>query len=173
MALRYVDAVTVFEDDTPIETIRALRPDVHVKGGDYDAETLPETPVVRAGGGEVIIVPLIEGLSSSRALEKSQPTAHVIIPARWGSTRFPGKPLAILSGKTVIRRVVEAALNSQAARPILVATDDHRIADEISAHFAPDAAHGGHDGRRLSYRNRPPGASRARAVWRRNSPHHH
>ena len=138
--LRCVDAVTVFEDDTPIETIRTLRPDIHVKGGDYDAETLPETPVVRAGGGQVIIVPLVEGLSSSRALQKSKPTAHVIVPARWGSTRFPGKPLAILGGKTVIRRVVEAALNSQSARPIIVATDDERIADEISAHFAPDAA---------------------------------
>ena len=139
-SLRCVDAVTVFEDDTPIETIRALRPDIHVKGGDYDAETLPETAVVRAGGGDVVIVPLVEGLSSSRALEKMAPTAHVIIPARWGSTRFPGKPLAILDGKTVIRRVVEAALNSRSARPIIVATDDERIAAEISAHFAPDAA---------------------------------
>ena len=140
MSLRCVDAVIVFENDTPIETIRALRPDIHVKGGDYDAQTLPETPVVRQNGGEVVIVPLVEGLSSSRALEKMKPTAHVIIPARYGSTRFPGKPLAVLNGKTVIRRVVEAALNSNAARPITVATDDERIAAEIRAHFAPDAA---------------------------------
>ena len=139
-SLRCIDAVTIFEDDTPIETIRALRPDIHVKGGDYDAQTLPETPVVREGGGEVMIVPLVEGLSSSRALEKMAPSAHVIIPARYGSTRFPGKPLAKLDGKTVIRRVVEAALNSLSARPIIVATDDERIANEIRAHFAPDAA---------------------------------
>ena len=138
MSLRCVDAVTVFEDDTPIETIRALRPDLHVKGGDYDAENLPETPVVRAGGGEVVIVPTVEGFSSTRALEKSRPTAHVIIPARYGSTRFPGKPLAILDGKTVVRRVVEAALQSKAVRPILVATDDEQIAQEIRANF--DAA---------------------------------
>ena len=135
MSLRCVDAVTVFEDDTPIETIRALRPDVHVKGGDYDARTLPETPVVEQGGGRVEIVPLVQGLSSSRAIEKSKPAAHVIVPARWASTRFPGKPLAVLGGKTVIRRVVEAALKSSAARPILVATDDARIANEIGAHF--------------------------------------
>ena len=135
MSLRFVDAVIIFEDDTPIETIRALRPAVHVKGGDYDAESLPETPVVREGGGEVIIVPLVQGLSSTRALEQSKPTAHVIIPARWGSTRFPGKPLAMLNGRTVVRRVVEAALSSKAARPILVATDDERIAAEIRAHF--------------------------------------
>ncbi len=140
-SLRCVDAVTVFEDDTPIETIRALRPTIHVKGGDYDAETLPETSVVRESGGEVVIVPFIEGLSSSNALEKMKPTAHVIIPARYGSTRFPGKPLAMLDGKTVVRRVVEAALQSCAARPILVATDDDRIAAEISANFAiADAA---------------------------------
>ncbi len=140
MSLRCVDAVIIFEDDTPIETIRALKPAIHVKGGDYDAQTLPETPVVEQGGGQVVIVPLVQGLSSSSALEKSKPTAHVIIPARYGSTRFPGKPLAILNEKTVIRRVVEAALDSQSARPILVATDDERIAAEIRAHFAPDAA---------------------------------
>ena len=139
-SLRCVDAVTVFEDDTPIETIRALRPDVHVKGGDYDAQTLPETPVVEQGGGRVEIVPLVEGLSSSRAIEQMKTQAHVIIPARYGSTRFPGKPLAVLDGKTVIRRVVEAALHSQSARPITVATDDERIAREIETHFAPDAA---------------------------------
>ena len=134
-ALRFVDGVTIFEDDTPIETIRALRPDVHVKGGDYDAETLPETPVVREGGGEVVIVPLIEDLSTTRALEKLAGAAHIIIPARWGSTRFPGKPLAILDAKTVVVRVVEAALQSNASRPIYVATDDARISAEIEAHF--------------------------------------
>ena len=135
MSLRCVDAVILFEDDTPIETIRALRPAIHVKGGDYDAQSLPETPVVREGGGEVVIVPLVPNLSSTRALEKSKPTAHVIIPARYGSTRFPGKPLAMLDGKTVVRRVALAALKSKAARPILVATDDERIAQEIRAHF--------------------------------------
>ena len=136
MALRFVDAVTIFEADTPIETIRALRPDVHVKGGDYDAETLPETPVVRAGGGEVVIVPLVEGLSTTRALEKMEAAAHIIIPARWASTRFPGKPLARLNGASVLSHVVRAALQTRAARPIIVATDDARIAAEISEHFS-------------------------------------
>ncbi len=134
-SLRCVDAVTIFEEDAPIETIRALRPSVHVKGGDYDAENLPETPVVRQSGGEVVIVPLVEGFSSTRAIERMAPPAHVIIPARYGSTRFPGKPLVELAGVTVVRRVVEAALQSKAARPIYVATDDARIAAEIAAHF--------------------------------------
>ena len=140
LSLRGVDAVTIFEQDTPVETIRALRPDVHVKGGDYDAEDLPETPVVRAGGGQVVIVPLLEGLSTTRALEKMRAPAHIIIPARYGSTRFPGKPLAVLAGKPVVVRVVEAALQSRAARPIVVATDDARIAAAIEVGFAAAAA---------------------------------
>lgn len=54
-----------------------------------------------------------------------------IIPARYASSRFPGKPLAIIGGKTMIRRVVEQAL---AATPIVyVATDDSRIADEVAS----------------------------------------
>jgi len=66
--------------------------------------------------------------------------AHILIPARYASTRFPGKPLADLNGETVISRVVGAALRSRAARPVYVATDDERIAREIEAHFSPDKA---------------------------------
>ena len=51
-----------------------------------------------------------------------------IIPARWGSTRFPGKPLAELEGKTVIERVVEKTLSAGVCDTVLVATDDERIA---------------------------------------------
>jgi 3-deoxy-manno-octulosonate cytidylyltransferase (CMP-KDO synthetase) len=66
--------------------------------------------------------------------------AFIIIPARYGSTRFPGKPLADLNGQSVISRVVRAALQSRAARPIFVATDDSRIQAEIEAHFSPAQA---------------------------------
>lgn len=66
--------------------------------------------------------------------------AHIFIPARYGSTRFPGKPLADLNGQTVINRVVRAALQTRAARPVTVATDDARIEAEIEAHFSPDEA---------------------------------
>jgi 3-deoxy-manno-octulosonate cytidylyltransferase (CMP-KDO synthetase) len=54
-----------------------------------------------------------------------------IIPARYASTRFPGKPLAIIEGKTMIRRVYEQA--SQAFELVYVATDDDRIANEVSS----------------------------------------
>lgn len=66
--------------------------------------------------------------------------AHIFIPARYGSTRFPGKPLADLNGQTVIARVVRAALQTRAARPVYVATDDARIQSEIRAHFSPAEA---------------------------------
>ncbi|MBN1971301.1 MAG: 3-deoxy-manno-octulosonate cytidylyltransferase [Candidatus Delongbacteria bacterium] len=54
-----------------------------------------------------------------------------VIPARFGSTRFPGKPLALISGKTMIRRVVEQVLKSKLIQKVLVATDDERIMQEI------------------------------------------
>lgn len=55
-----------------------------------------------------------------------------IIPARYGSSRFPGKPLIDLKGKTMIRRVVEGAAKSALLTDLVVATDDTRIVDEVS-----------------------------------------
>lgn len=69
-ALRSVDGVVLFQESTPMELISVLRPEVHVKGGDYDVETLPETPIVRGYGGEVVILPFLEGRSTSAALRK-------------------------------------------------------------------------------------------------------
>jgi 3-deoxy-manno-octulosonate cytidylyltransferase (CMP-KDO synthetase) len=54
--------------------------------------------------------------------------ALAVIPARWASTRFPGKPLATLAGRPLIQHVVEAALTSRAFERVVVATDDERIA---------------------------------------------
>ena len=56
----------------------------------------------------------------------------IVIPARWGSTRLPGKPLAVIAGKTLLQRVVEVASVAAAHRPgtrVLIATDDQRVAD--------------------------------------------
>jgi D-beta-D-heptose 7-phosphate kinase / D-beta-D-heptose 1-phosphate adenosyltransferase len=69
-ALRCVDAVEVFEDDDPRDTLIRLRPDIWVKGGDYEADRLPEADVVRAYGGIVTIVPTLPGRSTSRAIEQ-------------------------------------------------------------------------------------------------------
>ncbi len=58
--------------------------------------------------------------------------ALAVIPARWGSTRFPGKPLAMLAGRPLVQHVVEAALRSGAFERVVVATDDERIAEAVS-----------------------------------------
>ncbi len=60
-----------------------------------------------------------------------QPTFGIIIPARFGSTRFPGKPLADINGKTMIQRTVEAALSANPDMGVAVATDDQRIAEVV------------------------------------------
>jgi D-beta-D-heptose 7-phosphate kinase / D-beta-D-heptose 1-phosphate adenosyltransferase len=64
-ALSSIDYIIAFDQDTPIELIRALRPDVFVKGGDYTRDTLPEAPVVEALGGAVQILPYIEDHSTT------------------------------------------------------------------------------------------------------------
>lgn len=56
-ALACVTVVTTFHEDTPVELISELRPDVIVKGGDYDMETLPETALVKTWGGKAVAIP--------------------------------------------------------------------------------------------------------------------
>jgi D-beta-D-heptose 7-phosphate kinase / D-beta-D-heptose 1-phosphate adenosyltransferase len=69
-ALASVDAVVLFEEDTPIELIRAVRPDVLVKGGDYFVETVVGHEDVIAAGGRVEIVPTVEGFSTSSLVKR-------------------------------------------------------------------------------------------------------
>lgn len=68
--LSCVDHVVVFEDDTPEAVIRLVGPDIFAKGGDYTRETLPETPLVEALGGQVAILPYIDGASTTRVIEQ-------------------------------------------------------------------------------------------------------
>ncbi len=56
-ALECVDYVTIFGEDTPVELILAIKPDVHVKGGDYRPEDLPESEAMRRIGGTVQVIP--------------------------------------------------------------------------------------------------------------------
>jgi rfaE bifunctional protein nucleotidyltransferase chain/domain len=67
-ALRCVDAVAVFDEDTPAAALARLAPDVWAKGGDYDADELAEAETVRAAGGEVVVVPYIPGRSTTRLI---------------------------------------------------------------------------------------------------------
>jgi len=69
-ALACVDAVVVFEQDTPLELVRRLQPDVIVKGGDYTSDTIVGADVVRARGGRVVVIPLTPGQSTTSIIEK-------------------------------------------------------------------------------------------------------
>lgn len=70
-SLRCVDDVLLFDEATPTEAIRRLRPDVWVKGADYEADELPEAEVVRELGGRVATVPYVAGRSTSRLIERA------------------------------------------------------------------------------------------------------
>ena len=69
-ALEAVDAVCVFEEDTPLELVRALRPDVIVKGGDYSPDNVVGAAEVRSWGGELVIIPLTPGHSTTSIIER-------------------------------------------------------------------------------------------------------
>ncbi len=69
-SLLIIDAVVIFEEDTPLELIMAIQPDVMVKGGDYILETAIGAKEVMAYGGRVVINPIIEGVSTTRLIEK-------------------------------------------------------------------------------------------------------
>ena len=68
--LASVDYVTEFDDDTPLALITAVQPDVLVKGGDWKEETIVGREVVRAKGGRVLSLPLIDGFSTTALAEK-------------------------------------------------------------------------------------------------------
>jgi D-beta-D-heptose 7-phosphate kinase/D-beta-D-heptose 1-phosphate adenosyltransferase len=69
-ALAAVDAVVIFNEATPLNLIVALQPDILVKGGDYAPENVVGANEVQSWGGEVKIVPLVEGFSTTRLIEK-------------------------------------------------------------------------------------------------------
>ncbi len=69
-ALKSVDVVTHFDDDTPLALIQALRPDIIVKGGDYDMEALPESAAVRAWGGRALAIPIRHTRSTTALVQR-------------------------------------------------------------------------------------------------------
>jgi D-beta-D-heptose 7-phosphate kinase/D-beta-D-heptose 1-phosphate adenosyltransferase len=69
-ALEPVDYVTIFDEDTPYELIQILKPDVLVKGGDYNHDTIVGADIVEENGGKVVVVPLLDGRSTSAIIEK-------------------------------------------------------------------------------------------------------
>ena len=70
--LEWVTGVVLFEEDTPAQLIRELNPDVLVKGGDYTEETIVGSNHVKSNGGTIVIIPLVEGFSTTGILEVKQ-----------------------------------------------------------------------------------------------------
>jgi rfaE bifunctional protein nucleotidyltransferase chain/domain len=75
-ALACVDYVTIFDESTPVRLLEHLRPEVHVKGGDYREEELPEASLVRSWGGRVVILPFTPGYSTTGLIRKLESGAE-------------------------------------------------------------------------------------------------
>lgn len=69
-ALRMVDGIVAFDEVTPERLVSILRPEIHVKGGDYTESELPEASIVRSYGGEVVIIPFLPGRSTTGILKR-------------------------------------------------------------------------------------------------------
>ena len=73
-SLSFVDAVVLFSEETPLNLITTLKPDVLAKGGDYEIETIIGHKIVQDNGGQVILVPFIDGFSSTNIIDKIRNT---------------------------------------------------------------------------------------------------
>lgn len=69
-ALKAIDLVVPFAEDTPLDLIRTLQPDILAKGGDYRPEDIVGAADVRAWGGEVVVIPFVEGYSSTGLIKR-------------------------------------------------------------------------------------------------------
>lgn len=69
-ALSAVDYVCFFDEDTPIEALKAIHPDVHVKANQYTEETLPEADVLKSMGTQMAFAPMLEGISTSDLIQR-------------------------------------------------------------------------------------------------------
>lgn len=74
-ALESVSLVTLFDEPTPVELLRLVRPDCYVKGGDYDIEALEETRLVRSWGGQARAIAFVDGYSTSALLARVRGSA--------------------------------------------------------------------------------------------------
>lgn len=69
-ALSSVDYAVIFDEQTPAEILSQIKPDIHVKGGDYTEETLPEAAVIKSFGGRIEFIPFLEGRSTTNIINK-------------------------------------------------------------------------------------------------------
>jgi rfaE bifunctional protein nucleotidyltransferase chain/domain len=69
-ALAAVDAVLLFDEPTPLSVLAACKPELYVKGGDYDMESIPETALVRSWGGRALALPFVAGYSTTNLVRQ-------------------------------------------------------------------------------------------------------
>lgn len=69
-ALRFVDKVFIFDEHTPYELIKAIKPDFLIKGGDYEVDKIVGADIVNQNGGKVLTIPFVEGYSTSNILKQ-------------------------------------------------------------------------------------------------------
>ncbi len=69
-ALACVDYVVIFDEQTPVNYLEKIKPNIHTKGGDYNADNLPETKVIRDNGGRLEFISFVEGKSTTGLLNK-------------------------------------------------------------------------------------------------------
>jgi bifunctional ADP-heptose synthase (sugar kinase/adenylyltransferase) len=67
-AIKYIDIVYPFSEETPVWLLEEIRPDIHVKGGDYIKENLPEYTAVRKYWGDVMIISTVDGYSTTKII---------------------------------------------------------------------------------------------------------
>ena len=70
LGLKFVDFTVIFDEKTPENLLGLLKPDIHVKGGDYKKEDLPETEIVEKNGGEVKILSFVDNISTTEIINK-------------------------------------------------------------------------------------------------------
>jgi rfaE bifunctional protein nucleotidyltransferase chain/domain len=76
-ALECVDAVLVFDEDTPADAIRSVRPHVWAKGGDYAGYDVPEAETLREWGGQAVVLPYLQGRSTTALVQTARSTGEV------------------------------------------------------------------------------------------------
>jgi D-glycero-beta-D-manno-heptose 1-phosphate adenylyltransferase len=74
-ALQSVDALILFDEATPLAALARVKPELYVKGGDYDMEAIPETPLVRSWGGRVLALPFVDGYSTTKLVQAIRASA--------------------------------------------------------------------------------------------------
>ena len=75
-SLNSVDYVILFNEDTPVDILSKIKPDIHTKGGDYDINSLPEATTITNFGGKIVFINLVEGKSTTNIIEKSRISSY-------------------------------------------------------------------------------------------------